>query len=1226
MLQGYYVSPEGYRLNLIGYDFDSHIIFNGSAQTYKDRAFFDGGVEDEESGNIRATWDNLYFQVNLGDVKIDKLTTNSYVHNFNLQAFSRLGSIVRGMKSACVPQREESYNSMDLDSFVFGSKTIFKYSYKGNSCHLQEGSIYHLEFKGDGEEYLILNDVYSEPVQMLAKTKQRVKLSLDLEPFQDYSDLALQSMSSFFSTDLDSSDLLSLNEIMEAQPEKSYYWLKNRRYLIVNDLEQFKKIARRIYNHNGVLGVDTETTGLNVTFKSVSGNGDDLVGIVLSIRPTKKELKLLEDKPELKEHYLYADSWYIPLRHKKIENIVEPHKIAEFMEVYMKVLLELKQCCAHNGSFDAKVFFIYGILINLVHDTRVLIRLAYGAKDTLHSTALKDNVKKYLMRDSFELSDFDPSNYELVNGVRRKRAKSKKQKDLGFSFADLSYESVKYYACPDTDSMMSLLELGIQENWFDKFGMRRIYELEVKFTLVLAYQEFFGHHVNVELIESLRSNIEHDIDKYSKLIYEIAGYSLNLRSSPQLKKLLFEELDMPIVGYTDSGAPSADKDAMKKYMDMKNPDGTPKYPIAQYLQGYRDAVKLQSDFIKNIDKISTPDGFMFSSVNQFLETGRLSVSEPNYQSYSDTVKKYITPRKGYYMMDSDYSSVEIRIMMSMAKEKSMIDYLYDPDADYHTLKASQMFSIPYELVTKKQRGGAKGVNFGIVYGMGNESLGENITGKRDAASTAYGAKLRKLYFKGMDVTESFIQSNLDRAVENRYAETYFGRRRYFPDNLSVGNVKRQGGNHPIQGTAADLYKLAMVKLYETIIENDWWGKMLITAFVHDEVVIEAHNSINPAVALKTVRDSLMLKLDGWCPLYIGFGYGASWYNAKKTEVPVQVQNALIDEYGDIGYPFWNGDIDSLYAWEIQQIYNYKVKRILDYAKDHENKDKVIYPVISGFLYEVMGYVVDIQKLFKSIEDLKVSFSSLKEAYNSGDVQTYKDELENFKPKYLGVIKNKVSLDFLHLPNENVLFALDSSNFTSDDLLDYINDLEGTFLAKIEELNNYNFMDNLDLSHKVSIGGISQTLVEFGKSFGVSDVIEEANLQEPKEQAVDTSSEEVEYEPEGEEVDTYQFMEAYIRDFWFYKDYAGVLYLLNKNNQYTNFILSKMLDFGAVARKLNPERYVEVESLYESGNRDYFKVVFLDEDMSEKPVKLYLENKLISRVSSLVSQTRKTMNG
>ena len=1210
MLRGYYVSREGYKINLIGYDFDSYLSFIGSCSSEKMRVKLDRGVV-LDGERYYSNWNELYIQVNVGDIKVDDIRIEGEKTDFNIEFFSRLGSIIRGMKSICIPQREEDYYLLKTGS-EFGTKPSYTYNYFGNTIRLIEGQIDYLEYRGEGDEVLVLEDVYSEPVPMSRNTNTQRKFTLVLDEFKNTSDLQTGGMEDFLAANsVNSDDVYSLAEIIERNPDKSYIWLKDRCYNIVNDLDVFKPIARRIFNHPHEVGFDTETTGLNITFKSITGQGDQLVGMVFTIIPTEAEKKKIEELG-LENDVLYSDAWYIPIAHKNIDNIVPEDKVAWFIDKFIRPILEQKKIVCHFGAYDSKVMFIYGIIINLVHDTMIMLRLSHGAENTMMKLGLKPNSKRFLGRDSFELDDFVKGKWGMGD----------------VTFADLPYESVKYYACPDTDNMMALLELGKKENWWDRWGMRRVYELEVAFTKVVAYQEFFGHHVAVGKIAKLRRQLEEDVETYSKLIFEIAGYSLNLRSSAQLKKLLFDELDMPILEYTDSGAPSTSKTALKKYKGMTLDDGSPKYPIADYLLKYRDSSKLMSDFIKNIDTISTPDGFMFSGVKQFLETGRLSVSNPNYQSYNDTVKKYISPRKGYYMMDSDYSSVEIRIMMSMAQEQSMIDYLFDPDSDYHTLKASQMFSIPYELVSKQQRGAAKGVNFGIVYGMGDASLGENVTGIRSAESTRYGSQLRKLYFKGMDVTESFIASNLDKAVANRYAETFFGRRRYFPPTMRIGSVKRQGGNHPIQGTAADLYKQAMVNLYDNIIKLGWWGKFLLPCFVHDEIVMEAHNSINPAVAMKVVRDSLMLTIEGWCPLYIGFGFGSHWYNAKKTEVPVQLQEEIIESYGSEGFPFWNGNIHELYEWEVKQIYDYKARRIKEYLEDKNNHGKVISPVISGFLFEVMPYVKSLGKLNKVVKSLQKSSNA--SLLTDDTVLSIVDNY--FKLGKCGVHLDKFLEPVMEFTDEfeyaweSYLKAYESG--TKPDFEKYISqeDLD-KFIENARSVANeiakYDFLDGLKTT-KVELGGIEKSLEAYGEAFGLEELVKTANLQEPH--SVEESTEVVEetYESTLEAEDKEVVMAEYLKGFGYYRDYEErILYLAGASDKLLSYMLDYVLNNGAISKK-NREDYIRAREEYDSGSSAYTAIRFTLGDGSVHPTVLYMKSSSASRVCSMCVRVKKQL--
>ena len=1209
MLKGFYRSPEGKVINLEGYDFEGYLALRGSYPTFDDMQFYDKGfAETLEDGTIQTyacSHESSYIQVNSADIKLDAHVYNGIVTNYNQYAFSRLGSILRGMKDICIPQREESYNSLTNTSKIFGEKLIFKYNYQGSYTELREGLIFKLEYKPENfeeGEYLYLEEKDVPPNDTIhgGNTRKKVKIKLFLEEFLDITDIPNTGMGLFSSTVSDS-DIYSLAEIVEMNPDKSYAWLKDRKYYIINDLKEWKTIAKRIMAHKGVVSFDTETTGLKFNFKRNSDGCDTLVGLVFSI--------------------VSGEAFYIPVRHKRVKNIVPLAKLKWFIETFVKPILESKDILAFNGGFDMKVMYEFGVLLNLKHDMQAMLHLTWGNLNFSKNKgiALKRSVKKYLNRDSFELSDF---------------VRGKFGKDSDVTFADFPEESVRYYACPDTDSLLDLYELAMKEKWLEKFGARWVYEKEVEMIAVIAYQEYFGHHMDVAKSEKLKEDLDRDLKTLRNKIFELVGYEFNLNSTPQLRKALFEDLGLPVLGSTDTGSPSTSKDVLKKY------DST-QYPIIGYLQKYAESNTLYKNFVRKIDDISTKDGFIFSDVIQFLETGRMATKDPNYQSYSDTVKKYITPRDGYYMMDADYSSVEIRIMMSMARETELIKYLFDPDADYHTYKASQMYGVPYELVTGALRGQAKGANFGIVYGMGDYSLGLRITGDGKTAKSA-GARLRKLYFTGMGTTEVFIEENKRNAVVKNYAETFFGRRRYFPPNMSKGSKERQGGNHPIQGTAADLYKTAMVKMYKDIIQRGWWGKVLLPCFIHDEILIESHNSINPAEAMKMVRDNLMLDLEGWCPLYIGFGFGDSWYNAKKTEVPVVLQNELIDKYSETGFPFWDGNIRKLYAWEVRQIYEYEVRRIIEYAKDPENHNKVVKPIISAFLNNTVGYFATVYKFVneigtvkENIEKFRYCLAKLKaEPKNPEVLKKFVRNAKLFTGSVDKLASIGVEIGYLYRDFELTSYKLSKEfefvgtfNVNVQNIIEYSEKLKSLAENLLKEVETFNYIDGLIIGD-YSKGSISQNLVTFGKAMGVSEIISNANILEPVKAEVkeDTSENfELDYQVQ-EEKDLEVEKLLGLSKVGFYRNFdENVLYLNGSGgSKFVNILVKKVLDSGGITVK--SENFKEVNELWEEGSQDYVRVVFVLEEGKEHPAKIYLPRQNVSGVSTFTLGIRRVVNG
>lgn len=921
MLKGKYRVGK-FSYDLEGYDFGLNIGLYLSSPLVEAIKFVDRGIQipDPESVDgylvYNASWDKLYLSIGEGFIKascyMEKDGDVVYKNQLNTDFFARLGGIIVGMMRSCNPGNKVGDSDNMLGTFVPNPQSKYSIPGKGEVI-LEMNSLKYLHYSSENEE-LILKDDYNDTEQVVRDTKTLHKIAVDVSEFAKFFENKVED------TDWDFGDdkIYTIQEIIERNPNKSYVWLKGRKYHIVSDLNEVIEVCKKIWQHNGIVSFDTETTGLKFNFLCRRGEGDRLVGMVFAIEP--------------------GEAWYFPVAHKKVKNFCTPKNEQYLICKYFKPILEKKSLLCHNGSFDWKVMYGYGIFINLRHDTYILTKVTIWNDHRGLDLGLKDLTYTFLGRSSFELSDF-------VSGKWGKN---------NVKFWDLDEESVKYYACPDTDNALELLQYYLENGYLEKYGATKIYEIEVAFSIVIAYQEYYGHNVDISRAEDLAKDlVANKKAAYDELV-SIAGQDFNPRSSKDLVHIAFEKLKLPVIARTNTGNPSMDKNVRKALLSDRQPDGSYTYPFVAALDKYLNAAQLESNFIKNIDRFSSPDGFLFSEVNQFLETGRVSVKEPNYQSYDDTVKKYIIPRKGYYAMDCDYSSIEYRVLACMSGQENLIERFYDPDMDYHTYQASRMFRVPYELVTKELRSNAKGINFGIPYGMGDPSLGKRLFGEKTPENTKKAKKMRRLYFEGQEKVEQFFVKARADGVKNLWSDTFFGRRRYFePGKKNKGSIEREAGNNRIQGTAADIYKLAMVRLLSRIRKEGLLGKVLISAFVHDECFLEIHKSIDPAKMLKMVQECLMLKIEGWCPLYIGAGFGTNWYDAKKTEIPIQVQEKIVKTWGDTGLDFWDGDTEKLFYWEVGEINDYKRDRVINYLKNEDNWNKVLNPVENGLAHEVL---------------------------------------------------------------------------------------------------------------------------------------------------------------------------------------------------------------------------------------------------------------------------------
>lgn len=920
------------------YDDNEYIAFPSSLE---EKGVNPADVDVKEARRVDIGLSSVKVETCQVDVEVPKhKTINCPV---NTEIFVRLGALIRYSKSKCFGANNVEYTGLKVSSDEYTPNLYQTYNIPidnqpigGTIClksfidredpsflgtiTLLMGEINKLSLVSPYIEIKLEEDGMNPQFPVLRAFTTSVSKGFRLS--EDYLGFKVEYAKA--STNLDQGSAwgyyTNVEDIIAAHPEKNFSWLLDRNYNIVSD-ENLDEIITKIWNHKGIVSYDTETTGLNINFKSRIGQADQAVGIVISIEE--------------------GTSYYFPLQHKAIKNLCGgDHKY--FMERYMKPILENKDLLAHNGPFDWKVAHIYGINAHIVEDTLGLLKLTIGAEKFDFKVGLKEATAVLLHRDSLELSDL------LVDD-------SWGESDV--KFWDLPYELVRLYACADTDNTLALWHYAKKADLLHKYNATRVYNIEMAFGLAVAYQEFYGHCINVEQVEQLKVETDKGMEESFKKLLDIVGHDFNPNSSQQLMQIMYDELGYPEQINRKNNRRTSDAKALKDLASITDIEGKPKYPLANALLEYRGYEQIRKTFIKNLDTLATEDGYIFSEVQQYgTTTGRVSIKNPNYQSYNDTVKKNIVPRPGYYMTDSDYSSVEYRVLCSMAGQEEIKEAFKDPELDYHAYQAARMFQIPYEAVTKKLRKSAKGINFGLPYGMGDESLGVAIFGEESPENTREAKRLRELYFVGQEKIRDFFEEKRNFGVKNGFTETKYGRRRYYNRaKFSEAKIRRQAGNQVVQGTAADIYKIATGRLFQKICEKGWLGKVLMPAFVHDEVLCEIHESIDPMVWLKTLRECFEVKIEGFCPLYVGFGYGMNWYTAKSVEIPSKLQWELEAKYGETGYPKWNDMTSKEFCDSIpDMIIDFEIREIVESITAPEHQGGIIKPAINTYLHDALG--------------------------------------------------------------------------------------------------------------------------------------------------------------------------------------------------------------------------------------------------------------------------------
>ena len=400
-------------------------------------------------------------------------------------------------------------------------------------------------------------------------------------------------------------------------------------------------------------------------------------------------------------------------------------------------------------------------------------------------------------------------------------------------------------------------------------------EIEIPLAEVLAVTENNGMKVDIKGIEDFSEILSLRISDIENAIYEIAGEKFNINSPKQLGVILFEKLGLPAKKKTKTGY-STNAEVLESLAE--------EYPIVSMILEYRAHSKLKSTYCDGLLKAVDADSRVRCTFNQTeTRTGRLSSTEPNLQNIpvrtplGREMRKFFIAEKGYKIIDADYSQIELRVLAALADDKNMTD-AFNSGTDIHAVTAAKVFNIPIDEVTSELRSKAKSVNFGIVYGIGAFSLAKDIKSTRAEADAFI-----KSYLALYSSVNKYMNDCIDSAKTNGYSETYFKRRRYLPELSSSNAMLRSFGervarNMPIQGTAADIIKIAMIKVYNRLKTEYPDAKLIMQ--VHDELMAEAPDKDAEAVA-KIIKQEMENAVSLTVHLRADTAVGKSWYDAKE---------------------------------------------------------------------------------------------------------------------------------------------------------------------------------------------------------------------------------------------------------------------------------------------------------------------------------------------------------
>ena len=624
----------------------------------------------------------------------------------------------------------------------------------------------------------------------------------------------------------DQFDLFGSNSNDENETSTSIYSaLENTEhsYQIIQGDLGLKLLLQNLLQQKSVC-FDTETTGLDALHA-------ELVGIAFS--------------------YEKGKGFYVPFPESKVEAQILIEKLRLFFE---------------NETIEK-------IGQNLKYDLKILANYNLDVKGPLFDTMIAHYLINPDMRHNMDILsetylNYSPKSIEALIGKKGKNQKSMR---------DVALEEVKEYAVEDADVTFQLKEFFTSE--LDKTETKKLFaEIEIPLVKVLAAMETEGINLDVDFLKKMSVEMQKDIDSFEQSIYETAGEKFNLASPKQLGEVLFDKLKIGGTKQkkTKTGQYATGEEVLSYLVN--------EHQIVKDILEWRQMVKLQSTYIDALpNQVDAKTGRVHTDYMQAVAaTGRLSSNNPNLQNIPIRTergrlirKAFIARDENYTLLSADYSQIELRIIAALSGEENMIESFKNGE-DIHKSTASKVFNVPLEEVTREQRSHAKTVNFGIIYGVSAFGLSNQTN-----LSRAEAKELIDAYYESYPRLKAYMNEQVETARELGYVQTVLGRRRYLKDINSQNAMVRSGAernavNAPIQGSAADIIKIAMINIHKKLTEENWKSKMLLQ--VHDELVFDVHNSelekIKPMIKHE-MENAFVLSV----PLQVEMGSGNNWLEA-----------------------------------------------------------------------------------------------------------------------------------------------------------------------------------------------------------------------------------------------------------------------------------------------------------------------------------------------------------
>ena len=595
-----------------------------------------------------------------------------------------------------------------------------------------------------------------------------------------------------------------------------------RDYRLITDRNEFLALLEDLRKAPS-FSIDLETTSPYPMWA-------DLVGISLSYAPHQ--------------------AFYIPLAHRHPEatrQLPLPWGLEQ-----LKPILEDKEVkkVGQNIKYEWIVLKRYGIHLQGIHGDTMIA--SYLLNPTKHNHNLSEIAQEYL--------DRSVTSYKEVVGSGTKAV----------TFDQIELEKARDYSCEDADVTLQLSHLLFPK--LKEGGFKDLFDqVEMPLVMVLAKTELNGVKIDLDLLEGYSKEIETQLQQRMGQIYRLAGEVFNINSSQQLGKILFDKLKLPVVKKTKTGT-STDVEVLTKL--------SLQHDLPLEILGYRNLTKLKSTYIDALPKLIHPKtGRVHTSYNQTVTaTGRLSSSDPNLQNIpiraeeGSRIRQAFIPEKGWSIVSADYSQIELRILAHLSQDEILIK-AFQNDEDIHARTASEIFGVPIEKVTPPMRREAKVINFGIIYGMSAYGLSQQLRTEPKIAQAYINE-----YFKKYAGVQTYIEKSLEEARQKGYVITLLHRRRYLPDLHSPMVAIRQATermaiNTPLQGTAADIIKVAMIHIQNQIEELSLSTKMIMQ--VHDELVFEVpEEELQNAIPM--IQNEMETVMDLSVPLRVSIHSGKNW--------------------------------------------------------------------------------------------------------------------------------------------------------------------------------------------------------------------------------------------------------------------------------------------------------------------------------------------------------------